>query len=326
MIQVFFALALLSGTLLFSLCLGAESVSPLTLMAALWGDDTPFSLLLWDWRLPRAITAGMVGALLGLSGCLFQGVFRNPLAEPFLLGSAPGAALGATLAILMPMSLPTLYTLPFFAFIGALGATLLVIAITRSLGLYEIAGLLLAGVAVSAFLSATRSFLMLALSDESVSLQVVLSWTLGGVQTPFWDELLVLALVSLGGGIAAFGCARGLDVLGLGEDVAANMGMNVPKFSILVLLLASALVALAVMWGGTIGFVGLIVPHLARMWGGAMHRWTLPFSAVLGAALLMVLDGLARSVLQPADIPLGLLTAMLGAPFFIVVLARWRRS
>jgi iron complex transport system permease protein len=186
--------------------------------------------------------------------------------------------------------------------------------------------LLLAGVAVSAFLSATRSFLMLALSDESVSLQVVLSWTLGGVQTPFWDELLVLALVSLGGGIAAFGCARGLDVLGLGEDVAANMGMNVPKFSILVLLLASALVALAVMWGGTIGFVGLIVPHLARMWGGAMHRWTLPFSAVLGAALLMVLDGLARSVLQPADIPLGLLTAMLGAPFFIVVLARWRRS
>lgn len=324
MIRIPIAAAILALAALVSLCLGAEVVSPATLFAALRDPAQPFAQLLLDWRLPRVLAAGLIGALLGVSGVLFQGVFRNPLAEPFLLGSAPGAALGATVAILAPPLLPPLVALPVLAFCGAFGATVTVLGVTRVLGVREVAGLLLAGVAVSAFLGAARSFLMLSLSDESVSLQVVLSWAMGGVQTPFWGELgwvAAMAVVAFG---ISLGFAPGLDMLGLGEDVAANAGVNVPRFTLTILLLASFLVALAVTWGGTIGFVGLIVPHVARLWGGVRHRVAIPYAALIGAAALMVLDGGARALLPPAEIPLGLLTALLGAPFFLIILARWR--
>lgn len=318
------ALALLAAALVAGLCLGAETLGPADLVAALWGDDT-FARLLRDWRLPRVLAAGLIGALLAVSGAMFQGVFRNPLAEPFLLGSAPGAALGATVAILLPLPVPPLLALPAFAFVGAFGATVLVLALARALGVREIAGLLLAGVAVSAFLAAARSFLMLALSDEAVGLQVVLSWTMGGVQTPFRAELAGFAVLTAAGLALAAACAYGLDLLGLGEDAAANAGLDVPRFTLAVLTLASALVALAVTWGGTIGFVGLIVPHLARLWGGARHRAAMPLGALIGAAAMMVLDGVARAALPPAEIPVGLMTALLGAPFFLVILAKWGR-
>lgn len=319
------AFVVLGIALAVGLCLGAELLAPGDLLAAWRGDDA-FARLVRDWRLPRVLTAGLIGALLAVSGAMFQGVFRNPLAEPFLLGSAPGAALGATVAILLPLPLPPLLALPAFAFCGAFGATLLVLALARALGVREIAGLLLAGVAVSAFLAAARSFLMLSLSDETIGLQVVLSWTMGGVQTPFWSELAGFAALAAGGLALAFGCAGGLDVLGLGEDAATNMGLDVPRFTVTVLTLASALVALAVTWGGTIGFVGLIVPHLARLWGGARHAAAMPLAALVGAAAMMLLDGVARTALPPAEIPVGLLTALLGAPFFLAILAKWGRA
>lgn len=322
LLRVLAALALLVAALAVGLCLGAEPLS-LGDLAAAWRGDDVFARLLRDWRLPRVLTAGVIGALLAVSGAMFQGVFRNPLAEPFLLGSAPGAALGATVAILLPLPLPPLLVLPAFAFCGAFGATLLVLALARALGVREIAGLLLAGVAVSAFLAAARSFLMLSLSDETIGLQVVLSWTMGGVQTPFWSELAGFAALAVAGLALALGCARGLDILGLGEEAAVNMGLNLPRFTLAVLTLASALVALAVTWGGTIGFVGLIVPHLARLWGGAHHAVAMPLGALIGAAAMMVLDGVARAALPPAEIPVGLLTALLGAPFFLVILAKW---
>jgi iron complex transport system permease protein len=323
-VRILCAAGLLGAALGAGLCLGSEPLSPGDLVAALGGDDV-FARLLRDWRLPRVLAAGLIGALLGVSGTMFQGVFRNPLAEPFLLGSAPGAALGATVAILLPLPLPPLVALPAFAFCGAFGATLLVLGLARALGVREIAGLLLAGVAVSAFLAATRSFLMLSLSDETIGLQVVLSWTMGGVQTPFWSELAGFAALAAVGLALAFGCAHGLDLLGLGEDAAVNMGLDLRRFTLGVLTLASALVALAVTWGGTIGFIGLIVPYLARLWGGARHSISMPLAAMIGAATMMLLDGVARAALPPAEIPVGLLTALLGAPFFLVILAKWSR-
>ncbi len=193
--------ALLILALLLSIVIGAAAghdwMSPADLCGALAGDTDLRSRLLIDWRLPRVLAAAFVGALLGLGGTVFQGVFRNPLAEPYLLGSAGGAALGATVALLVPLAAPQSLVLPVLAFAGAWGATMLVIGISRVAGAVDAAGMLLAGVAVAAVLGALRSFLMLALSDETVSLQIVLSWVLGGVQTPTWPILGLLAAISV---------------------------------------------------------------------------------------------------------------------------------
>src|SRR5260221_12953994 len=166
-------------------------------MRAVAGDMDLRSRLLFEWRMPRVLAAAFVGGLLGLGGTVFQGVFRNPLAEPYLLGSAGGAALGATFALLVPLAMPQSLVLPLLAFAGAWGATVLVIGISRVSGAVDAAGMLLAGVAVAAILGALRSFFMLALSDETVSLQVVLGWVLGGVQTPTWAGLGLLAAIAI---------------------------------------------------------------------------------------------------------------------------------
>ena len=221
-------------------CAGHDWMSPADIVRALAGDTDLRSRLLVEWRLPRVLAASLVGALLGLGGTVFQGVFRNPLAEPYLLGSAGGAALGATVALLVPLALSQSLMLPLLAFAGAWGATLLVIGISRVAGAVDAAGMLLAGVAVAAVLSALRSFLMLALSDETVSLQVVMSWVLGGIQTPTWPVLGLLGVITL----VCFGLtlmlAGRLDVLGLGEGMATAFGLNVNRFIAWAVLAGSA--------------------------------------------------------------------------------------
>jgi iron complex transport system permease protein len=268
----------------------------------------------------------LVGALLGLGGTIYQGVFRNPLAEPYLLGSAGGAALGATVALLVPLALPQSWLLPLLAFAGAWGATLLVIGISRVAGAVDAAGLLLAGVAVAAILGALRSFLMLALSDETASLQVVLSWVLGGVQTPTWGGIGGLALITLACGALSLALARRLDVLGLGETMAVAFGLDVHRFVMLAVLAGSVVVAAAVAFGGLVAFVGLASPHVARWMVGPRHRPLLPASALVGAIVVVLADAIARAALPPAEIPLGLVTAVAGGPFFILLLARRLRS
>lgn len=317
-------------SMLLAMMLGPEWLGPQRLLVLFNPSDHPMDRLLIDWRLPRVLTAFVVGGLLGVSGAIFQGIFRNPLADPFLIGTAPGAALGATLALLIPglplfQSVSPLMLLPILSFAGAFGATLVVLFLARLARVHDAAGLLLAGVAMAAFLGAVRSYLMLALADETISLQVVLSWTLGGIQTPFWSELGLVAIGSVVLLALTFRFAKGLDVLGLGDDVARNMGLPVERFVVLATLLASALVALAVTWGGTIGFVGLIVPHVVRWTVGSRHGPVLLGSALVGGILLTLLDGLARSVLPPAEVPLGLLTALIGAPFFLLILAKRSR-
>lgn len=324
------AVLLLLASLLIAACAGHQWASSADLLAALGGEDSLRSRLLLQWRVPRVLAAALVGALLGLSGAIFQGVFRNPLAEPYLLGASGGAALGATVALLVPMhllfGLPQAWTLPVLAFAGAWGSTVLVLAVSRVAGATDAAGMLLAGVALAAVLGALRSFLMLALSDETVSLQVVLSWVLGGIQTPSWSGLGLLAGASLACLAGAMALARGLDLLGLGQDAAQGFGLDVARFTPLAVLAGSLVVAVAVAYGGLVAFVGLAAPHIARWMAGPLHRAALPASALTGAIIVTLADAIARSVLPPAEIPLGLVTAVAGGPFFIVLLARRLRS
>ena len=319
-------LVALVAAVIVAACAGHDWASPADLVRAVSGDQAMRSRLLFEWRMPRVLAAALVGALLGLGGAMFQGVFRNPLAEPYLLGSAGGAGLGAAIALLVPLGAPQSIMLPLLAFVGAWGSTVVVIAVSRVAGAVDTAGMLLAGVAVAALLTALRSFLMLALSDETMNLQVVLSWILGGVQTPTWGGLGLLALVSL----ACLGLtmlfARGLDVLGLGEAMASTFGVNVKRFIGLAVLAGSVVVAAAVAFGGLVAFVGLASPHIARWLIGSRHKPLLPASALIGAIVVTLADTIARSALPPAEIPLGLVTAIAGAPFFIVLLARRLRA
>jgi iron complex transport system permease protein len=317
---------LLAAAIVFATCAGHEWASLSDVARAIAGDESVRSRLLVSWRIPRVLAAACVGALLGLGGAVFQGVFRNPLAEPYLLGSAGGAAVGATIALLVPLGLPQPLVLPVLAFLGAVGATALVIAVSRSAGAIDAASLLLAGVAVAAMLGALRSFLMLALSDDTFNLQVVLSWTLGGVQTPSWPQLAMLGGLSAACMLLTLPIARGLDLLGLGEAMATSFGLNTTRFTALAVLVGSAVVAAAVAFGGLVAFVGLAAPHVARWRVGPLHRLVLPASALVGAILVTLADALARSLLPPSEIPLGLITAVAGGPFFIVLLARRLRT
>lgn len=325
--KVWLGLVLILGcAAVVAACAGHEWASPFDLARALAGDGSLRSRLLVEWRMPRVLAAALVGVLLGLGGAVFQGVFRNPLAEPYLLGSAGGAALGATVALLVPLGLPQSLLLPVLAFAGAWGATVLVIGVSRVAGAVDAAGMLLAGVAVAAVLGALRSFMMLALSDETVSLQVVLSWVLGGVQTPTWPMLGLLCVLSA----ACLGLtllfARGLDMIGLGEVMATAFGLDVNRFVALAVLAGSVVVAAAVAFGGLVAFVGLAAPHIARWLVGPMHRPLLPASALVGASIVTVADAIARSALPPSEIPLGLVTAVAGGPFFVLLLAHRLRT
>jgi iron complex transport system permease protein len=318
--------ALLVLAMLVGVAAGHDWATSAEIARALGGDTSLGSRLIVDWRLPRVLAAAGVGALLGLGGCLFQGLFRNPLAEPYLLGSAGGAAIGATVALLVPLGIPQAWLLPVLAFLGAWGATLLVLGVSRVAGAVDAAGLLLAGVAIAAVLGALRSFLMLALSDETISLQVVLSWTLGGIQTPGWGGLALLAGLTAGCFLLAQRTARGLDLLGLGEAMAHGFGLDVRRFVALAVLVGAAVVAVAVAFGGLVAFVGLAAPHVARWLVGPRHRPLIPASGLVGAILVVLADAIARSALPPAEVPLGLITAIAGGPFFLVLLARRLRS
>jgi iron complex transport system permease protein len=303
--------------------LGAELLWPRAWWAAVSDPADPLGRLIVHWRVPRALTAFCVGACLAVAGVVFQGLFRNPLAEPYLLGSASGASVGAAFALLVPLALPAWLGLPVLAFVGAWAATWAVVALSRLAGVRSGSSLILAGVAIAALLAAVRSLLMLVLSDDTVNLQSLIAWTLGGVQTPHWHELLALVLpLTLLGVVACLMLARGLDLLGLGDDQARSMGLAVDAFVRRGVLVAAAVTALAVVWGGLVGFVGLVVPHVLRWWVGPRHAPLLWRSALAGGALVMVFDGLARALLPPSEIPLGLLTALVGVPFFLVLLVR----
>ncbi|MDR2352778.1 MAG: iron ABC transporter permease [Deltaproteobacteria bacterium] len=318
-------LAALIFSFFLALCAGHVWDSPRDVIYSVFGKGREFANLIYLWRLPRVITALLVGFLLGLSGTIFQGIFRNPLAEPWLVGSSGGAAVGATLALLLPWPLSQEIVLPLFSFIGALSAAFLVLSLARISGSLDTSTLLLAGIAVSAILTSVRSFLMMTLSTESISLQVVMSWLMGAIQAPsgawMWSFLglgLLLFLLSMT-------LAHPLDLLGLGENMALAYGLKVKKILIWGLVMGAATAALAVSVGGLVAFVGLAAPHIGRFFVGTRHRYLIPFSALTGAVIVTLADTLSRSLLPPGEIPLGLITAICGGPFFLFLLARKSR-
>lgn len=278
-------------------------------------------------RLPRVATAATVGAALALAGVLFQGLLRNPLADPYVIGTAAGAALGATLALLVPaagiLAVGGFTLVPPSAFLGALGAVLLVYRLSRVGPRTPVVTLLLAGFALSSMLTAGVAFLWL---TSDVTLRRAMFWTLGGLSSSGWGQLLVVVPLVAGAGIAARFFTGDLNALLLGDEAAAHVGVEVERRKLTLLALGSLLTASAVSISGLIGFVGLVIPHVARLLLGPDHRRLLPAAALVGAGFLVVVDVLARTVMAPQEIPVGIVTALIGAPFFLYLLRQTKRD
>jgi iron complex transport system permease protein len=279
--------------------------------------------ILWEIRVPRVVLGALVGGMLALAGATYQGVFRNPLADPYLLGVAAGAGLGATVAIAyLPDSISGQQALPPAAFLGGLAAVALAYAVGRSAGRERDATtLVLAGVTVAAFFTAAQTFVQQRNTD---TLQEVWSWILGGLPTTGWtDVALIVPYLAIAGAVI-LAHRRVLDVLSLGDDEAASLGVDVRRVRLLLIVAATVGTAAAVAVSGLIGFVGIIVPHTIRLLTGATYRALLPLACIGGAAFLVLADVVARTAAAPAEIPIGIVTAFIGAPFFALVLRTTR--
>ncbi|MGW4276352.1 FecCD family ABC transporter permease [Streptomyces seoulensis] len=287
------------------------------------GLDRVAESVLWNVRFPRIVLALLVGASLGCAGALTQGVFGNPLAEPGVIGVSSGAAVGAVAAIALGIDVLGAWTVPVFAFVTGLGTVLLVYAMARSGGRTEVVTLILTGIAVNAFaLALIGLFLFFA---DTAAVNQITFWQLGSLSQATWPKVLaVLPCAVLGLTLAPLHSRR-LDLLALGERPARHLGVDVERLRITLVLIVALLTAAAVSVSGIIGFVGLVVPHLLRMAAGPGHRFLVPGSALLGALVLLAADLVARTVAAPAELPLGVLTALLGSPFFFWLLRRTRR-
>ncbi|MEU4313776.1 iron ABC transporter permease [Nocardia sp. NPDC024068] len=277
-------------------------------------------LIIADTRLPRVLLAGIVGAGLALAGTTIQAVVRNPLAGPGVLGVSSGAAVGAV-AVLRFAPVGQTVVLPFAAFAGALAAMMLVLLVAGGRGSAEPARLVLAGVAVSAVLSALTSLMVLTSPDQSLATQV-LQWTLGGFGGASWDRLVVPAVVLGLSCVVLVPIARGLNVMLAGDEGATALGLDVRRLRFGLIVLCAVLTGALVAVSGVIGFVGLMIPHIARMLAGSDHRRVLPVAVVVGAAFAITADLAARTVMIPQEIPVGIVTALVGGPFFVWLLRR----
>jgi iron complex transport system permease protein len=282
--------------------------------------DVLHSDIVWNLRAPRAILAFLVGGSLGVAGAGLQALVRNPLADPFLLGLSGGAGLGAVLAI--ALHIPGPWALPIAAFIGALAA----LGLVYRLGLIGGAALdprilLLGGVAIGAFAAAiTTAIVSLA---DAAELRNAFLWLWGGLSSASWDAVLIMVVYAPIPLLVLMGASRPLDLLALGEEPAGYLGANVESVKRRVYLAASLLTAAAVAVSGVIGFVGLVVPHIARLMWGHRHRALLPAAFIGGGALLAIADTLARTVVAPRELPVGVVTALIGVPVFTLLLRRW---
>ncbi len=328
-----FCVVLVVMAVALSLTSGALSLPPtesfFVLWDRLWGSQLSSlayyqQLVIVDLRLPRTLLALVVGAILAQCGAVMQGLFRNPLADPGIIGASSGAALGAAIAIIvLPASLQ-LYSTPIAAFFGALLTTLLVFKLAQSDNGTSVVMLLLAGVAVAAFSGALMGFLNVIADDQS--LRDITLWQMGSVAHVNTTSLILCFFVML---ISAWYFQRqsqALNAMLLGEAEARNLGIDVEGLKIRLIVVATIGIGVTVSIAGIIGFIGLVIPHLVRMLAGPDHRTLLPLAAVMGAMLLLFADIGARLLMMPAELPVGLLTAVFGAPFFTVLLIRQRKS
>jgi iron complex transport system permease protein len=331
------ALALI-GAMLLASALGAVSIPPLDIVKMtlnkihFWDFQSTWQAsdetIIFQIRLIRVIAAALVGAALATAGVLFQGLLRNPMADPYITGTSGGAALGATIAMMLPFGLAFsgLGLIPIAAFCGALATILLVYNLARVGSKTPVVSMLLAGFVVSSMLIAIMSLLIMTNSELQLKLHSIFSFLTGSISVQYWSQIAVIGPLIIGGIIAAHFFAIHLNAFSLGEEQAAYLGINVEREKILLLVLGSLLTACAVSLSGLIGFVGLVMPHAVRLALGPDHRLLLPASALAGAVFLVVTDTLARTVLAPTEIPVGIFTALIGAPFFIYLLRRTRRE
>lgn len=329
-------ITILALALLLSVAIGAVFVPPLTLlrmvlahfpglsgMSVNWPET--FAIIIFRIRLPHTILILLTGSALAGSGAAYQGLFRNPLADPYLIGVASGAGLGAVMAMAFhwPNDLLGMYTIPAAAFAGALATVALVYILARSAGVLPTNTLILAGVAVGSFATALTSFLMLQSQGE---LRRALAWLLGGATMSGWEPVLaVLPYIFLGLGLLITS-GHALNVLQFGDEQAQQLGLPVERTRTLLIVAASLTTAAAVSFSGVIGFVGLIVPHLVRLIWGPDYRHLIPLSILGGATVLLLADLLARLVMAPQELPVGVITALAGAPFFLWILRRSRHA
>jgi iron complex transport system permease protein len=274
--------------------------------------------ILFEIRLPRVVLGAIVGAVLAVAGASYQGVFRNALADPFLLGVAAGAGLGATVAFSVTGDSGLLAP---FAFVGGMVAVLVTYVLGRSVGGRSATSLILAGVAVAAFATAVQTYV---LQQNVATLREVYSWILGRLVTVGWRDVWELAPYAAVATAVLFASRRLLDVLSIGDDEAAALGINVSRVRLVVVVAATLATAAAVSVSGLIGFVGIIVPHTIRLLFGWSYRVIIPLSILFGAAFLMLADIAARTLTSPAELPIGVVTAFFGAPFFLLVLRTMR--
>ncbi len=322
------AVALLVA-MVVAIALGAVRVPPGEVIASigrgLRGQASGMSdTLILQVRLPRVLLAALVGACLAAAGAIYQALFRNALADPYILGVSSGAGLGAMIALTVTADAMAFRYggVPAAAFVGALLTMLLVTRLASWGGRLDSTSLLLAGVAVSYTLAALTSFLMVFAREQMAA---VVFWMMGGLGAASWQYLAMIAPMSAVGAVVALSFTRELNLMLLGDERAGQLGVPVDRFKLIALAVASLLTAAAVAVAGLIGFVGLMVPHMIRLWLGPDHRVLLPASLLGGAIALVIADLIARTIIAPVEIPVGVVTALIGGPFFVWLLIRGNR-
>lgn len=291
--------------------------------------DTTAEVIVLQVRMPVVIGAALVGCALAVAGVLFQGMLRNPLADPFLIGSSSGAALGAAITFVLPFGVVygSFFPLtPLVAFVGAILTVLLVYALARVGGQTPVVTLLLAGVVINAVLVAFQTLILTLSPNAQFGIQALFNWLSGGITVTNWSPIVVVGIIILVGMIFALLLSTVLDAFGLGEESAAHLGLHVERYKLVIIIVGSLLTAAAVSISGLIGFVGLVTPHVMRLILGPSHRLLLPASALGGAIFLVLADLLARVVIAPAVLPVGVFTALVGAPFFLFLLRNNKRA
>lgn len=325
---------LLAATAVFSLASGASNASVFSIVEDWFAPaggalSVRNHLIIVEIRLPRVLLGALVGASLAISGAVMQGLFRNPLADPGIIGISAGASLGAALMIVLGVTalapitaLFGIYALPLTAFLGGLAITALLYRISTRNGRTSIATMLLAGIAIAAMALAFTGLLICLANDQQ--LRDLSFWMLGSLAGSTWTKLWAVTPIMLPALLASPFLARALNAFSLGEASAAHLGIPVQYFKILAILVVSAATGASVAVSGAIGFVGIVCPHLPRLLIGPDHRYLLPASALLGATLLLLADAASRTIVAPAELPIGILTAAVGGPFFLWILLRRR--
>ncbi len=319
---------LLCLAVVISLLMGTVSVTPAQLWKVFAGDASVTEmaeLVILKIRFPRIILAGLVGFSLSLGGLVFQALLRNPLADPFILGVSSGGAFGAIIGIIMGLGFN--FGIPLMSFAGALFTIYLIMVMGRGNMGMESSAILLTGVVVNAFFTSVIMFFIAVASDDR--LHTMLFWLYGDLSQSRYGQSIIIAPAILVGFVILYGLSKHLNIITAGEDTALQLGVDLERARLICFLVVSLLIGIVVSFSGLIGFVGLVVPHLARMALGSDHRLLMPVSALGGAVFLIVADTISRTVISPNELPVGVITAFIGAPFFIYLLktrgSGWQR-